>query len=131
MSTIWDEKKVRKLVRELRRLATPQHDETAQFDIYLDLKHISKENPAPYNFNGPQLLFETNRIAEVIEDSNADNTKKTSNTLITPYRISKESDYHLQGSFDADGKFTGTFTIVRGDNLPIPLNLDAPPLDRC
>ena len=129
LSTIWDEKKVRKLVRELRRLATPQHDETAQFDIYLDLKHFSKENPAPYNFNGPQLLFETNRIAEVIEDSNADNTKKTSNTLITPYRISKESDYHLQGSFDADGKFTGTFTIVRGDNLPIPLNLDAPPLE--
>ena len=129
LSTIWDEKKVRKLVRELRRLATPQHDETAQFDIYLDLKHFSKENPAPYNFNGPQLLFETNRIAEVIEDSNADNTKKTSNTLITPYRISKESDYHLQGSFDTDGKFTGTFTIVRGDNLPIPLNLDAPPLE--
>lgn len=129
LSTIWDEKKVRKLVRELRRLATPQHDETAQFDIYLDLKHFSKEKPAPYNFNGPQLLFETNRIAEVIEDSNADNTKKTSNTLITPYRISKESDYHLQGSFDADGKFTGAFTIVRGDNLPIPLNLDAPPLE--
>ncbi|EAQ33201.1 sensor histidine kinase [Idiomarina baltica] len=129
LSTIWDEKKVRKLVRELRRLATPQHDETAQFDIYLDLKHFSKGNPEPYNFNGPQLLFETNRIAEVIEDSNADNTKKTSNTLITPYRISKESDYHLQGSFDAAGKFTGTFTIVRGDNLPIPLNLEAPPLE--
>ena len=129
LSTIWDERKVRKLVRELRRLATPQYDETAQFDIYLDLRHFSKEKPAPYNFNGPQLLFETNRIAEVIEDSNADNTKKTSNTLITPYRISKESDYHLQGSFDADGKFTGTFTIVRGDNLPIPLNLDAPPLE--
>lgn len=128
LSTVWDEKKVRNLVRELRRLATPQHDKNTQFDIYLELKHFNKDNPAPYNFNGPQLLFETNRIAEVIEDSNADNAKKTSDTLITPYRISKESDYHLKGSFDADGKFTGTFTIVRGDNQPLPLNLDAPPL---
>ena len=128
LSTIWDEKKVRKLVRELRRLATPQHDESAQFDIYLDLKHFKKDNPEPYNFNGPQLLFETNRIAEVLEDSSTDSSKKTSNTLITPYRISKESDYHLKGSFDTEGKFTGTFTIVRGDNQPIPLNLDAPPL---
>ncbi len=128
LSTIWDEKKVRKLVRELRRLATPQHDKNTQFDIYLELKHFNQNNSAPYNFNGPQLLFETNRIAEVIEDSNTDNKKKTSNTLITPYRISKESDYHLKGSFDNDGKFTGTFTIVRGDNQPTPLNIDAPAL---
>ncbi|MBO2621815.1 sensor histidine kinase [Shewanella algae] len=128
LSTIWDEKKVRKLVRELRRLATPQNDKNTQFDIYLELTHFKKDNPAPYNFNGPQLLFETNRIAEILESSNTDDTQKTSNTLITPYKISKESDYHLKGSFDAEGKFTGTFTIVRGDNQPLPLNLDAPPL---
>lgn len=128
LSTIWDEKKVRKLIRELRRLATPRNDEHSYFDIHLDLKSFNKENQVPYNFNGPKLLFESNRVAEVLESSDADSSKKTSNTLITPYRISKESDYHLQGEFDPDGRFSGTFTIVRGDNQPIPFTLDAPPL---
>lgn len=128
LSTVWDEKKVRKLVRELRRLATPQHDKNTQFDIYLELKHFKKGNPEPYNFNGPQLLFETNRVAELLENSNLEDQEETSNTLITPYKISKESDYHLEGSFDAEGQFTGTFTIVRGDKTPIQINLDAPPL---
>lgn len=127
LSTIWDERKVRKLVRELRRLATPQDKTTTPFDIYLDLKHFKKTNPEPYNFNGPQLLFETNRIAEILEDEST--TTTTSKTLITPYKISKESDYRLKGAFDAKGNFNGIFTIIRGDNVPIPIKLDAPPLE--
>ena len=124
LSTIWDKKKVQKLIRELRRLATPQTDQSTQFDIHLDLQHFTENNPEPYNFNGQQLLLESNSTGEVVEE-NQTNKK----TLITPYRISKESDYHLVGAFDLDGKFTGTFTIVRGDNQPIQLNLDAPPLE--
>lgn len=127
LSTIWDEKKVRKLVRELRRLATPQHETDTPFDIYLELKNFQKSNPKPYNFNGSKLLFETNRIAEILEEEGA--TNETSSTLITPYKISKESDYYLKGSFDCNGNFNGTFTIIRGDNTPIPLNIDAPPLE--
>ena len=124
LSTIWDKKKVQKLIRELRRLATPQTDQSTQFDIHLDLQHFTENNPEPYNFNGQQLLLESNSTGDVVEESQTNNE-----TLITPYRISKESDYHLVGAFDPDGKFTGTFTIVRGDNQPIQLNLDAPPLE--
>ncbi|MGQ5484394.1 hypothetical protein ACUHZR_04980 [Photobacterium damselae subsp. piscicida] len=108
-------------MRELRRLATPQSENDFPFDIYLDLKFFSIDNKAPYNFNGPQMLFETNRIAEVIENDSPD-FSSTSRTLITPYKISKESDYHLKGSFDGRGNFEGTFNIVRGDNIPLPLN---------
>lgn len=124
LSTIWDKKKVQKLIRELRRLATPQTDQSTQFDIHLDLNHFTENNPEPYNFNGQQLLIDSNSTGDVVEESQ---TKKQ--TLITPYRISKESDYHLVGAFDLDGNFTGTFTIVRGDNQPIQLNLGAPPLE--
>lgn len=123
--TIWDEKKVRKLVRELRRLATPQSSAGAPFDIYLNLKHFHSKNPAPYNFDGPQLLSETNLISEVLGDSDLE-LSDISDTLITPYKISKESDYRLTGKFDVEGNFNGLFTIVRGDNTPLPLTLDAP-----
>ncbi|MGL0950941.1 sensor histidine kinase [Vibrio vulnificus] len=129
LSTIWDEKKVRKLVRELRRLSTPQNETETPFDIYLDLKHFQRTNPEPYNFNGQQLLFETNRIAEVIENTDKNSEHETSKTLITPYKISKESDYYLKGSFDSKGNFSGTFTIVRGDNIPQLLKLTAPLID--
>ncbi|EKO3385483.1 sensor histidine kinase [Vibrio fluvialis] len=129
LSTIWDEKKVRKLVRELRRLSTPKTEKDAPFDIYLDLKHFQKSNPEPYNFNGQQLLFETNRLAEIIENVENGSKYETSKTLITPYKISKESDYYLKGAFDSKGNFSGTFTIVRGDNIPQSLKLPAPPID--
>lgn len=129
LATTWDEKKIRNLVRELRRLATPQYETDSKFDIYLNLEKFDKNNPEPYNFNGPQLLLEANRIAELLEDSNGDNHKKTSSTLITPYKINKESDYHLKGLFNTDGQFNGTFTIIRGDNQTLSLKLDAPPLE--
>lgn len=124
LSTIWDKKKVQKLIRELRRLATPQTDQSTRFDIHLDLQHFTENNPEPYNFNGQQLLIESNSTGDVVEESQINKQ-----TLITPYRISKESDYHLVGKFDLDGNFTGTFTIVRGDNQPIQLNSSAPPLE--
>lgn len=126
LSTVWDEKKVRKLVRELRRLATPQNETETPFNIFLDLKHFQKTNSEPYNFDGQRLLFETNRIAEFIENNEKNDEQKTSKTLITPYKISKESDYYLKGTFDIDGNFNGNFTIVRGDCVPQPLQLPAP-----
>jgi len=127
--TIWDEKKVRKLVRELRRLATPHIETDSPFDIYLDLKHFKKNNPVPYNFDGQQLLVETNWVAEVIENTDRISEQEISNTLITPYKISKESDYYLKGRFDSIGNFIGTFTIIRGDNTPLALEIPAPQID--
>ncbi|MCC5519457.1 sensor histidine kinase [Vibrio splendidus] len=125
LSTIWDEKQVRKLVRELRRLATPQHGANP-FDIYLYLDDFNIELDHPYNFDGPQLLFESNRMAEVLQKHSS---VKTSSNLIKAYAINEESDYHLKGTFDENGKFVGKFTIVRGDNLPLTVILEAPPLE--
>lgn len=125
ISTIWNEKKLRKLIRELRRLATPQYSLKTKFSIYLNLEKFTKDLDFPYNFDGKQLLDETNKLAEILQNSN-DITNETN--LIKPYLISGESDYHLSGSFDEKGRFEGQFSIVRGDNIPINLKFDAPEL---
>lgn len=122
ISTIWNEKKLRKLIRELRRLATPQYSLNTKFSIYLNLEKFTKDLDFPYNFDGKQLLDETNKLAEILQNS-TDVTNEAN--LIKPYLISGESDYHLSGSFDEKGRFEGKFSIVRGDNFPIDLNFNA------
>lgn len=125
LSTIWGAKKIRKLIRELRRLATPQH-ESNNFDIFLYLDGFNCDLEHPYNFDGDQLLFESNRLAEILQK---DDTTNTSSNLIKAYSINEESDYHLKGFFDSLGAFKGQFTIIRGDNLPVDINIAAPPLE--
>jgi len=65
-------------------------------------------------------------MAEVLQKHSTDDT---SSSLIKAYSINEESDYHLKGTFDAKGKFIGSFSIVRGDNLPTDITLEAPPLE--
>jgi signal transduction histidine kinase len=125
LSTIWSEKKIGKLVRELRRLATPHHGSNG-FDIFLYLDDFNTDLEHPYNFNGPQLLFDSNRMAEVLQKKSYE---ETSSNLIKAYSINEESDYHLKGSFNAEGAFKGQFAIIRGDNLPLNLAVDALPLE--
>lgn len=122
LSTIWDNKKIQNLIRELRRLATPGHIPN-KFDIYLDLENFSKENDVPYKFDGPQLLFEHNRMVEVLQKKAV---HVTSSSLIQPYSINEECDYHLEGTFDTKGEFNGTFKIIRGDNLTTKVFKEAP-----
>jgi len=125
LSTIWNKKKLLKLIRELRRLATPSHIEN-KFEIYLYLDAFSPKLEVPYNFDGPQLLFETNRMAEVLQKQHFNST---SYNLIQPYSINDESDYHLEGAFDNSGAFSGQFIIVRGDKTPIKIYIPGPPLE--
>lgn len=125
LSTVWDSRKIQNLIRELRRLATPDHIPN-QFEIYLDLEAFSKENEAPYNFDGPQLLFENNRMAEVLQKKSM---HVTSSSLIQPYSINEECDYHLEGIFDDKGGFNGTFKIIRGDNLTTKVFNEGPLMD--
>jgi signal transduction histidine kinase len=123
--TIWDQKQIKKLVRELRRLATPQYN-SSKFDIILYLDDFCTDLEHPYNFDGPKLLFESNRDAEVLQKPT---NGETSSSLIKAYAINEESDYHLKGTFDTEGRFSGLFTIVRGDNLSLNLTLEAPILE--
>lgn len=125
LSAIWDKKKLNKLIRELRRLATPKHTSDS-FNIFIYLDKYNSELPHPYNFNGNQLLQESNRLAQILlKDAN----EEKSPNLIKPYSINEESDYHLKGDFDNQGNFTGEFRIVRGDNLPMKVRIPGPPLE--
>lgn len=125
LSTIWDKKKIGKLIRELRRLATPRSG-PSRFDISLCLGAFSIDLSPPYNFDGPLLLLGSNQLADILQKNS---TELASPNLIKPYSIGDESDYHLKGSFDAEGSFVGTFAILRGDNVPLDITLAAPPLE--
>ncbi len=125
LSTIWDKKKLLKLIRELRRLATPSHIAN-KFDIFLFLEDFHVGLNTPYNFDGKELLVESNKMAGVLQKETVD---PSSYNLIQPYSISEESDYHLKGSFDGNGSFSGTFVIVRGDKLPLKISVPAPKLE--
>ncbi|ENG6110132.1 sensor histidine kinase, partial [Serratia liquefaciens] len=122
LTTIWDKKKLQKLIRELRRLATPQYS-TNQFEIFLDLDNFTISNPAPYNFSGSDLLYDKNRLVEVLQNKDIQNTSRKK---IQPYHMNDESDYRLNGSFDENGIFRGKFTIIRGDNIPQEISVDSP-----
>jgi signal transduction histidine kinase len=125
LSTIWDKKRLSKLVRELRRLATPTSNEN-KFDIFLYLNDFKASLAAPYNFDGKQLLLDSNKMAGALQKKGS---YIENSNLILPYSISDESDYHLKGKFTKDGDFSGVFTIVRGDKTPIEINLPAHKLE--
>lgn len=116
----WTKKKIEGLVRELRRVATPA-EEDDKFEIHLDLSAFKVES---VGFDGVELMAQMN--ADLIEIGQA--PQNTSPTQIVPFRIQEYSDYQLSGEFSSDGAFKGTFSIVKGDNQPLPLNVPAPPL---
>lgn len=117
---VWTRKKIEGLIRELRRVATPP-DETERFDIHLNLSAIKVETSG---FDGPTLMSEMN--ANLLEP-NQEPTPSTS-TLIIPFRIHEYADYRLEGRFSESGDFEGLFSIVKGDDKPIPLKVPGPPL---
>lgn len=125
LKTIWDKKRITRLIRELRRLATPQYIGN-RFDIFLDLSDFISTGFAPYNFDGASLLKEKNKsFKSVGNDDEVGNIKN----LILPYSLNDESDYLLKGVFDSDGGFQGEFSIIRGDNIPLIINVPAPSFD--
>ena len=123
LSTIWDETKLSNLIKELRRLAI-QNRTGDKFEISLNLSAYSGDLDAPYNINGFEILKKYNKSIEVYSDS--DNNQTVDYSIIIPYNLNDESDYHLNGTFDKDGNFEGTFNIVRGDNIPKSLKIAAP-----
>lgn len=124
LNTIWDKKKVSKLIRELRRLSSPNIDHGG-FEIYLNLDGFTVNNEIPFNFDGQGILHEQNKVMEFLHGGGVDLTKKN---LIKPYSLNDESDYHLKGFFNENGDFSGEFKIVRGDNILQDFTLEAPAL---
>jgi len=161
INSIWSQSQLTSLVQELRRLATPRSHEENNFDIILDLSafkesqekkdysenlnsarqlgQITPKEFSPYDFNGNELLYESNKtLSDLVHEKRdtegdkvlaaSDESDKPYVTKMFPYSIGDHCHYQVAGSFDCNGSFQGTFNIVRGDNIDIPLEITAPDL---
>lgn len=112
LNDTWSEKKLTDLIKELRRMASPLSTQDSDFKIYLDISEFKKDT---HKFNGIDLLVNP-----------FDKKPSTNNEqIITPISIEKLFHYMLEGSFSADGAFSGHFLNNRGDKVKHPLNLPA------
>lgn len=104
----WTKKRVESLVRELRRVASPDQEERSVFQIYLDLSGFSEDSAG---FDGPALLLELNNDISSVHSESFDPN------IIRPFKVAEHADYQLVGMFHENGAFEGTFKISRGDGL--------------
>lgn len=118
----WTRKKVENLVRELRRLIT-QSDIDSQFALYVDLSDFTATNGG---FDGKEVFKALN--ADILAATPDGGEKATDQWQVVPFRLQEHADYNLQGVFDRQGNFHGTFRIDRGDGEEFPLKVDAPPM---
>lgn len=144
LNDIWSESRLEELIHELRRLATPQ--EQSKFEIALDLsayvqsdertqyleqvKNAKKRQDvpyqefSPYDLDGIEFLKSNNRTVQSIT---ADDTEEEEgHNYIRPFSLGEHCDYYVKGSFDESGLFSGTLKILRGDKVPVPIELKAP-----
>jgi signal transduction histidine kinase len=119
----WTEKSVLNLIKELRKIVSPQ-DIEGKFDIFLDLTCFKKNANDVGSFDGQELLKKA-----FLKELDIDSLKKRDPQLILPYKIQDNADYVLSGSFDALGNFNGNFTIERGDNVAQKIIVPSPKLD--
>jgi signal transduction histidine kinase len=141
LKDIWSEARLEELIHELRRLATPQ--EQSKFTIALDLsayvqsaekthyleqvknakkrKEIPYQEFSPYDLDGNEFLKLNNRTVQSISDEEAEDHK-----YIRPFSLGEHCDYYVKGSFDGKGQFSGVLKILRGDKIPIPIELEPP-----
>jgi signal transduction histidine kinase len=117
---IWSRKRLANLIRELRRVASP-NETNEKFQIHLDLDDFTSES---VGFDGGALFQELNFDAISDEIPRG----KEEQHLIIPFRIQEHADYRLIGDFDSQGSFSGSFTVCRGDNVAEAIHVPAPPL---
>lgn len=118
----WTRKRVENLIRELRRLIT-QSDIDSQFALYVDLSDFTVTNGG---FDGKEVFKALNAD---IQAATPDGENETTDTWrVVPFKLQEHADYNLQGVFDQQGNFDGTFRIDRGDGEESPLKVAAPPM---
>lgn len=114
----WTGKQLELLVRELRRLVSPRDTRESEFRIFLDLSAFQKETDG---FDGQALV--SGALASLADpDTTADPME------IKPFSLDNVYHYMVQGDFDKEGAFSGTFTNMRADGQPHRLDLEAPAL---
>nr|WKF58750.1 C4-dicarboxylate transport sensor protein DctB [Paraburkholderia busanensis] len=112
---VWTSKRLEALVRELRRVASP-NEAGDKFEIHLDLSSFT---PEANGFDGEKILFDLNFDVADLEHHERDYT------LIRPFEIAQAADYVLEGHFDELGAFHGAFTVCKGDNHPVKFEVAA------
>lgn len=149
LKDVWSKSRLEELIHELRRLATPQ--EQSKFEITLDLsayiqsvertqyleqikkakkrQDVPYQEFSPYDFDGVELLKLNNRTVQSLTEENSEsNTSDKDDTpnCIRPFSLGEHCDYYVKGHFDDSGVFSGTLKILRGDKVPVPIELEAP-----
>ena len=111
----WSKKQLERLIIELRRLAYPQNGDV--FDIRLDIDcFTAKDN----GFSGSDLFEENN------SDIAGNLSLEDDQHLVRPFTVGDVADYKLEGFFDKQGKFTGSFQIQKGDAVIHALSVSPP-----
>lgn len=112
----WTKAQLELLVRELRRLASPDEARHRGFKIFLDISEFSKD---VHGFEGPSLL---GGVFKSEDELYADDISE-----IKPFSIGDVYHYRLEGSFDESGAFDGAFINQRADgqkrNISIPASV--------
>lgn len=128
----WTQRQLTDLVRELRRLASPQRAQESGFRIFLDLTGFTKED---HGFDGQSIvsgpfasLAEGQENSEAISGDVEEEEEEEDPTEILPLRVSDVFHYKVEGTFDRDGAFMGTFLNQRAGGQEHALNIDAPDL---
>lgn len=122
----WNEKSVRALHQEMRRLISPLEEvDKTDFRIYLDLSTCTEKT---CGFDGPRI----------VNTALPPDTDPTEFHRVQPYPVLKACDYEVEGIFHDNarkkkkewekhiGRFQGTITIHRGGLKPEPISLEFP-----
>jgi signal transduction histidine kinase len=119
LSEAWSREKLERLLLELRRLISPLNVSAADdpFKIFLDLTACTVETAG---FDGPALVQGMG-----IADSGDTNEELEPNE-IRPFPLLTACDYEVNGTFDADGLFTGSMEIRRARQKPMAISLQFP-----
>lgn len=101
----WTKKQLELLVRELRRLASPVEAREDDFKIYLNISGFKKDI---HGFDGQSIV--AGALEGIAEDEEGFNPQE-----IKPFAINKIFHYMVEGIFDLQGQFIGSFINQRGD----------------
>lgn len=112
----WTKNQLESLIRELRRLASPNEARERGFKIYLELSGFK---PETHGFDGQSL------VSGAFADSTDLAVSTSDPTEIRPLFLGNVFHYRVEGSFDSDGAFKGKFINKRADNQAVPLTMDA------
>lgn len=115
----WTKVQLELLIRELRRLASPQDAKESGFKIFLDLSGFTV---AGHGFDGQSLI--SGIFGTVETDAPKNGTQDA--TEIRPFSLGNVFHYRVEGSFDETGAFTGKFVNQRADGQTQTLTIPAP-----